>query len=303
MSRIGFIGLGNIGGRLVPRLLAAGHEVVVFDLDQDAVARATAAGGLAAIDVPAMVGDVEAVFLSLPTPAIVSAVMDDVLSAAASGLLVVDHSTIDPGTARQLADRASKSGVGFLDAPVSGGVQGAEAGTLAVMVGGSAEDLERARPYLDGYSAKIFHVGAAGSGQAVKLANNQVTAAIIVALGEGLSTAVAAGVELETAAAVLTAGSAGNNVLSGYFPRTLFTAERPTGFALDFMHKDLGLFLESARTAGLPVPVTSLVRDLFSIGQRDGRGAKDFTSVVELYEDFTGVRLQTSSADRAEVAR
>jgi 3-hydroxyisobutyrate dehydrogenase len=97
---------------------------------------------------------------------------------------------------------------------------------------------------------------------------------------------------------VLTKSSANSNVLSNYFPRTLFTAERPTGFALDFMHKDLGLFLDSAARGPIPVPVSSLVRDLFSIGRQQGRGGKDFTSVVEFYEDFAGIRLQTKEQSK-----
>lgn len=102
--------------------------------------------------------------------------------------------------------------------------------------------------------------------------------------------------------AVLTTSSANSTVLSGYFPRTLFTEERPTGFALDLMQKDLGLFLESAARAQLPTPVTNVVRDLFSIGQRDGRGERDFTSVVEFYEDFTGIRLRTNTGQQVDEA-
>jgi 3-hydroxyisobutyrate dehydrogenase len=207
--------------------------------------------------------------------------------------VIVDHSTIDPDTSRTLAQVAQDAGASFLDAPVSGGVQGAEAGTLAVMIGGDEVAVRKVTPLIETYAGNVFHVGPSGNGQAIKLANNQITAANIVALGEGLSSAVAAGVDLDTAVAVLTKSSANSNVLSNYFPKTLFTAERPTGFALDFMHKDLGLFLASAAKSKLPTPVTGLVRDLFSIGQRDGRGGKDFTSVVEFYEDFTGIRLQT----------
>ena len=296
MPTAGLIGLGNIGGRVVRHLVTAGHDVAVHDLDSNALAAAEAAGARPVASAAAAVVGADVVLLSLPTPAIVSTVVAEILGAAAPGLVIVDHSTIDPGTARRLADDSARVGVTFLDAPVSGGVQGAEAGTLAVMVGGDVDALELVRSYVDLYAGTIFHVGGSGSGQAVKLANNQVTASIIVALGEGLSTAVAAGVDLDVAAAVLAAGSANSNVLSGYFPRTLFTAERPTGFALDFMHKDLGLFLEAAAKAKVPVPIASLVRDLFSIGQRDGRGGRDFTSVVEFYEDFTGIRLQTSEA-------
>ena len=298
MPTVGFIGLGNMGSRMVRHLVDAGHDVAVHDLDASAVAHSVAAGARAANSAGAVAVDADIVFLSLPTPAIVDRVMGEVLANAEPGLVVVDHSTIDPGTTRVLAEVAAGVGVVFVDAPVSGGVQGADAGTLAVMVGGDQAAVDRVRPYLDLYSGRIFHIGGTGSGQTIKLVNNQVTAAIIVALGEGLSTAVAAGVDLDVAAAVLGAGSANNNILSGYFPRTLFTTDRPTGFALDFMHKDLGLFLDAAATVNLPVPLTSLVRDLFRIGQRDGRGARDFTSVVEFYEDFTGIKLQTTGGDR-----
>ncbi|WP_394617181.1 NAD(P)-dependent oxidoreductase [Lentzea sp. JNUCC 0626] len=290
---VGFIGLGNIGSRVLVHLVKAGHDVAVFDLDQVAVDRAVAAGARAVESAAAATAGSDVVFLSLPTPSIVDRVVEDILPSASHGLVIVDHSTIDPSTSRRLALRAQEFGASLLDAPVSGGVQGAEAGTLAVMIGGTPEAVQYVRPLLDTYAAKVVHVGPSGSGQALKLANNQITATNIVALGEGLSSVVAAGVDLDIAVEVLSASSANSNVLSGYFPRTLFTAERPTGFALDFMHKDLGLFLDAASQAKLPTPVTGLVRDLFSIGQRDGRGEQDFTSVVEFYEDFTGIRLQT----------
>jgi 3-hydroxyisobutyrate dehydrogenase len=297
-STVGFVGLGNIGSRVVTHLLDAGHDVAVFDLNAAAVTAAVVAGGRS-VDSPAAAAEgAEVLFLSLPNPATVEAVVAEVLAHPADGLAIVDHSTIDPATSRVLAQRAQQAGASFLDAPVSGGVQGAEAGTLAVMIGGDEATVRKVTPLVQTYAANVFHVGPSGSGQAIKLANNQITATNIVALGEGLSAAVAAGVDLDTAVAVLTKSSANSNVLSNYFPKTLFTEQRPTGFALDFMHKDLNLFLDAAKAAKLPTPVTGLVRDLFSIGQRDQRGAKDFTSVVEFYEDFTGIRLQTKGNHR-----
>jgi 3-hydroxyisobutyrate dehydrogenase len=292
-TSVGFVGLGNIGSRLVVHLVKAGHDVAVYDLDAAAVEAAVALGARSVASPADAARGSEALFLSLPTPAIVDAVVTHVLQQDNPGLVIVDHSTIDPDTSRRLAQATADDGARFLDAPVSGGVQGAEAGTLAVMIGGDEASVKKVTPLIETYAGNVFHVGPSGSGQAIKLANNQITAANIVALGEGLSSAVAAGVDLDTAVAVLTKSSANSNVLSNYFPKTLFTADRPTGFALDFMHKDLGLFLNAAAKSKLPTPVTSLVRDLFSIGQRDGRGGKDFTSVVEFYEDFTGIRLQT----------
>lgn len=295
-TAVAFVGLGNIGGRLVAHLVAAGHDVAVFDLDGGAVEAAVKAGARRAGSAGQAAEGARAVFLSLPTPAIVEAVTGEILAHAVPGAVIVDHSTIDPETSRRLAAAAAAQGVSFLDAPVSGGVQGAEAGTLAVMAGGDPGALERVRPLLDTYAGSVVHVGASGSGQVVKLANNLITAVNIVALGEALTTVVREGVDLDTAVSVLTKSSANSNVLSGYFPRTLFTAERPTGFALDFMHKDLGLFLAAAASGPVPTPLANTVRDLFSIGRQTGRGAKDFTSVVEFYEDFAGVRLQTKES-------
>ncbi|MDX2933423.1 NAD(P)-dependent oxidoreductase [Streptomyces ipomoeae] len=292
-ATVAFVGLGNIGGRVVAHLVKAGHDVAVFDLNTAAVEAAVETGARRAESAGQAAEGSEAVFLSLPTPAIVEAVTGEILPRAAKGTVIVDHSTIDPDTTRRLAATAAEEGVSFLDAPVSGGVQGAEAGTLAVMVGGDEAALAKVRPLLDTYAGSVVHIGDSGSGQVVKLANNLITAINIVALGEALTTVVREGVDLDTAVSVLTKSSANSNVLSSYFPRTLFTAERPTGFALDFMHKDLGLFLASAASGPVPLPLANSVRDLFSIGRQQGRGGKDFTSVVEFYEDFAGVRLQT----------
>lgn len=296
---LGFIGLGNIGSRVTPHLLQRGHALTVTDLNAEAVA-ALVERGATSVETPAGVAEnSKIIFLSLPAPHIVRAVVTGehgILSTAAPGTIIVDHSTIDPDTSRELAAVCAGAGVHFLDAPVSGGVQGAEAGTLSVMVGGNADAFAEAEPVVTAYAANVFHIGASGSGQAIKLANNIITAINIAALGEGLSAAVAAGVELDTAAKVLSSSSANSHVLSSYFPRTLFTEDRPTGFSLDFMLKDIKLFLESTSKTALPTPVTNTVGDLFRIGNRDGRGAKDFTSVVEFYEDFTGNRLQTKGA-------
>ncbi|SJN09953.1 3-hydroxyisobutyrate dehydrogenase [Leucobacter sp. 7(1)] len=293
---MGFVGLGNIGSRVAPHLLNAGHRLAVSDLNTAAVEALVAQGARAAESAADTARDADIVILSLPSPAIVRTVVagnDGVLAGAKPGTIIVDHSTIDPETAREVAGLAAAVGVTYLDAPVSGGVQGAEAGTLSIMAGGDAGAFERVRPVLESYSGNVFLVGETGSGQAIKLANNIITAINIAALGEGLSAAVGAGVDLDTAAKVLSTSSANSHVLSSYFPRTLFTEDRPTGFALDFMLKDIKLFLNSTAQTALPTPVSNVVGDLFRIGNRDGRGAKDFTSVVEFYEDFTGTRLQT----------
>jgi 3-hydroxyisobutyrate dehydrogenase-like beta-hydroxyacid dehydrogenase len=203
---LGFVGLGNIGGRIVPHLLKAGHDVAVFDLNKEVVAGLVEQGARAAESPADAAKGASTIFLSLPNSQIVRNVVvaeDGVFEGAAQGAVVVDHSTIDPETAKDLAAAAQAGGFTYLDAPVSGGVQGAEAGTLSVIIGGETEAVDRIRPVLGHYAANIFHVGPSGSGQVIKLANNIITAINIAALGEGLSATVKAGVDLDTAAEVL----------------------------------------------------------------------------------------------------
>ncbi len=297
-ERIAFIGVGRMGGRMAKRLLDTGHAVTLYDPSAEAVAALVERGGRAASSPAEAARGAAFVLCSVPNPAILrQAIAGDggVLESAEPGALIIDFSTGDPAVARELAGAAAERGVGFLDAPVSRGVVGAENGTLAVMVGGEAEALERARPILDQLATDIVHVGGVGAGQVTKLCNNMLTAIITTALGEVLVTGVKAGVELEPLTAALGAGSAGNYVLSGYLPNTLFTAERAAGFALALMRKDLGLFLNAARDAGLELPLSDLVHSRYVSAQAAGLDDADSTSIAELYERPAGVLLQMTA--------
>lgn len=299
-SQLAFIGLGNIGSRMAAHLIKAGHDVRVYDVNQSAVQAMVDLGATSASTPALAAKDAEAVFTSLPTPAIVTNVVtgtDGILEGLMPGAVIVEHSTIDPATVVKLATEVRAAGGALIDAPISGGVQGAEAATLAIMVGGEEADLTAVRPYLELYGApeKITHIGPMGTGQVVKLANNMITAINIVALGEVLTTSVEAGLDLDVAVKVLSGSSANSNVLSNYFPRTLFTEERPVGFSLNFIHKDIALFLDSVSASEIPLPVTRIVQDIYAIARQQGLGNKDFTSVVEFYEQFSNVRLQTGA--------
>jgi 3-hydroxyisobutyrate dehydrogenase len=298
-EHLAFIGVGRMGGRMSTRLLDAGHSVAVFDPSADAVAPLVARGARAAGSPAEAAGGAAFVLCSLPNPAILReaiAGQDGVLESAGPGAVIVDFSTGDPAVARELAAAAAERGVAFLDAPVSRGVVGAENGTLAVMVGGDQDTLETARPVLDHLASDIVHVGAVGAGQVTKLCNNMLTAIITTALGEVLVTGVKAGVELEPLAEALAAGSAGNYVLSGYLPNTLFTEERTAGFALALMRKDLGLFLKAAGDAGMELPLSDLVYERYVSAQAAGLDEADSTSIAELYERAAALRLRFSPA-------
>ena len=303
-ERIAFIGVGRMGGRMSKRLLDAGYELVVFDPSADAVARLVERGATAAASPAEAAEQAGFVLCSLPNPAILRDAVADhggVLEGARPGALIVDFSTGDPAVARERAAAAAEKGIAFLDAPVSRGVVGAENGTLAVMIGGEDEALERARPVLDHLASDIVHVGGVGAGQVTKLCNNMLTAIITTALGEVLVTGVKSGVELEPLAAALGAGSAGTFVLSGYLPNTLFTEARNTGFALALMRKDVGLFMKAAADAGLELPLSQLAVERHEDAAAAGLDEADFTSIAELYERAAGVRLQLNPST-AEVA-
>jgi 3-hydroxyisobutyrate dehydrogenase-like beta-hydroxyacid dehydrogenase len=292
---IAFIGVGRMGSRMATRLLHAGHPLTLFDPNPETTAALVERGGRAAGSPAEAARGAAFVLCSLPNPSILREAVagpDGVLAGAGTGALIIDFSTGDPAVARELAAAAAAAGVGFLDAPVSRGVVGAENGTLAVMVGGDADALERARPVLDHLASDIVHVGDVGAGQVTKLCNNMLTAIITTALGEVLVTGVKGGVELEPLTTALGAGSAGNYVLSGYLPNTLFTEERAAGFALELMRKDLGLFLKAAGDAKLELPLSRLVHERYADAGAAGLDEADSTSIAELYERAAGVRLQ-----------
>jgi 3-hydroxyisobutyrate dehydrogenase-like beta-hydroxyacid dehydrogenase len=286
---IAFIGVGRMGSRMAKRLMNAGYEVTVFDPSADAVA---ALGARAAGSPAEAAAGADFVLCSLPNPDVLRAALagpGGVLESARPGAVIVDFSTGDPAVARELAAAAGRQGVAFLDAPVSRGVVGAENGTLAVMAGGDAATLDAAGEVLQHLATDIVHVGGVGAGQMTKLCNNMLTAIITTALGEVLVTGVKAGVELAPLTRALGAGSAGNYVLSGYLPNTLFTEQRKAGFTLSLMRKDLGLFLNAAE---IDLPLSRLVHEQYVAARAAGLDGADSTSIAELYERAAGLRLR-----------
>ena len=293
-SSLAFIGAGKMGGRMSRRLLAAGHRLVVHDTDRQLVEALVAEGALAAGSPAEAARDAELVILSLPTPAIVEAVIageDGVLQTAQPGTTVIDMSTADPGTAQRVEAACRAAGVNFLDAPVSRGVAGAEQGTLLIMVGGDAEVLEAARPVLSVLGSEIIHVGGPGSGQVAKLCNNMLAAINMQALGEVLVTGVKAGVDLRVLAGVLTAGTGGSWVLSNHLPATVFAGDEGTRFALELMHKDVWLFMRSAEEQGLSTPLAATAAQTLRMAKGEGYGPRDYSAIINYFERLAGMRL------------
>jgi 3-hydroxyisobutyrate dehydrogenase-like beta-hydroxyacid dehydrogenase len=254
---LGFVGLDRIGRRVIPDLLKAGHDVAVFDLNSDAVVRLAEQGARAVPSPAEAARGASIVFLSLPTSQLARKAVtaeDGVLEGAPQGAVIVDHSMSDPRTARDLAAAARAGGFGYLDAPVIDEAQLPDLGSLTVLIGGEAATFARVRPVLAAFADNIFHVGPSGSGQALKLADNDISAAKIVVLREGLSATTGAEDDLDTAVAVLSKRAAAGVMLTSHLGRTFFSGDRMTGFSTDLMFQDIELFLEfSPRTHCAPL--------------------------------------------------
>lgn len=291
MSRIAFIGLGNMGGPMAANLLKAGHTLRVFDLVSAAVETAVASGATAATDAAAAVADAEVVISMLPASRHVESLYlgaEGLLAKIPRGALVIDCSTIAPASARKVAEAAAARGLPMLDAPVSGGTAGAAAGTLTFIVGGEASALERARPLLEAMGKNVFHMGDAGAGQVAKLCNNMALGVIMAVTGEAIALGAAHGLDpkaLSQMMAVSTSRSWATEVCNPW-PGVLENAPASRGytggFGNDLMLKDLGLAAEAAMGVGASIPLGELARNLYAMNSRQGNGGLDFSSVVKL---------------------
>jgi 3-hydroxyisobutyrate dehydrogenase-like beta-hydroxyacid dehydrogenase len=280
---VGLIGLGTMGGRMARRLVAAGRAPLVYDL-VPAAREAAAREGAAALDsVAALFAGCEVVLSSLPMPADVEAVAAEAAPGMRAGQVWVDLSTIDPATARRLAERVGQLGVDFLDGPVSGGPSGAEAGTLAIMVGGEAAALERARPALEAFAGRIFHVGPVGAGSVVKLANQLLVGANTIAALEAIEFARRAGIEPAVAVEVISA-SAGDSVMLRRSRGFAETHEFPAAFALRLLVKDLRLYAGEAGALGTSTSAGAPTLALFEEALARGWGGEDYAAVLRLIE-------------------
>ena len=288
---IAFIGLGNMGGPMAVNLKRAGHAVQAFDLSPEAIAKVRAEGVAIAGSVREAVQGVEVVISMLPASRHVEALYlgdDGLMNVIEPGALIIDCSTIAPASAQKVAAIAKAKSLAMIDAPVSGGVAGAAAGTLTFIVGGSADALERARPVLQGMGKNIFHMGDAGAGQVAKLCNNMALGVIMAVTGEALALGAAHGLDPKTLSqmmAVSTGRSWATEVCNPW-PGVLDNAPASRGytggFGNDLMLKDMGLAVEAAIGIGATVPLGELARNLYAMNRQAGRGGLDFSSVVQL---------------------
>lgn len=252
---VAIVGLGNMGMAMLTRLRGQGVAVSAWDLDGAKRAAAVARGAVAP-DTPGGVAD-PVVLLSLPNAAATGAVLDAMLPVLPRGAVVADTSTLEPMAAKEFAARCAAAGVDYLDAPVSGGPAGAAAGTLAMMVGGEAAALDRARPILDEVATRIVHVGASGAGQVAKLVNNLLVATHLVVAAEALRMGAMAGVAPETLLGVVNAATGRSAATEVNFPRWITTGAFDSGFTAGLMRKDVRLALGLADAVGARLDATA----------------------------------------------
>jgi 3-hydroxyisobutyrate dehydrogenase len=289
MARIGFIGLGNMGGPMAANLIKAGHAVTGCDVVASAVAKFSESGGTAAQSIASTVTGAEVIITMLPAGKEVRDVYlegEGVLARAAPGALLVDSSTIDVETARAVASAAEAKGFAMLDAPVSGGVTGAQAGTLTFMVGGPTDAFARAKPLLDAMGKTIVHAGAAGSGQAAKICNNMMLAISMIGVSEGFLLADKLGLDKQKLFDIASKSSGQSWAMTTYCPVPGLVPTSPAnrdyqaGFTAAMMLKDLRLAQEAARAAGATTPLGAEAAALFGLFVAHGHAGLDFSGII-----------------------
>ena len=289
MTTIAFIGLGNMGLGMAANL-AVHHTVRALDISEAAVARAVEAGCIAATDSADAVRGAEVIVTMLPAGAHVRMVYADLFEHAAPGTLMIDCSTIDVDTAREVSAQASERGFSMIDAPVSGGVAGAAAGTLTFMCGGADADFARAQPVLGIMGANVFHAGPAGNGQAAKICNNMLLGIHMIGTCEAFNLAAKLGLDAQTFYDISSTASGQNWSMTSYCPAPGPVPGAPSnrdyqpGFAAAMMLKDLRLAKDAASTARAATPMGAQAESLYALMEAAGEGGLDFSGIMRLID-------------------
>jgi 3-hydroxyisobutyrate dehydrogenase len=291
MTRIGFVGIGNMGFPMVTNLLKAGFAVEVYDVRPDATDAARARGAQVAGSTADAAGRAEVLITMLPnSPEVEQAYLGPkgVREGARAGLVCIDMSTIDPATTRRVGERLGAAGIHLLDAPVSGAVPRAVEGTLTIMVGGEAALVESVRPILGVMGRNVIHVGPLGSGEVAKICNNLIAGVSMIAVAEAFTIGLRAGVDPKVLHEVISKSSGNcwaiehNCPVPGLVPKAASTNGFTAGFMTDLMAKDLSLARAAARDLGVTCFTGALAHELYTLASRHGLGRKDFSSVMQL---------------------
>ena len=293
MSTIAFIGLGNMGGPMASNLIKNGHQVTVFDLVEASVAALVEEGASAAENAAEAVKNADVVVTMLPAAAHVKSLYlgdEGIIAASREGTLFIDSSTIDADTARLVGKAAMSASRLFVDAPVSGGVAGAKAGTLTFIVGGSEQAVEQARPILNDMGKNVFRAGEAGAGQVAKICNNMLLGVLMAGTSEALQLAIDNGLDPKVMSDIMLESSGCNWTLQKYNPCPGVMEGVPAsndyngGFMTKLMNKDLNLAMTAAAQSGSATPMAAAAQNLYKFHQNNGNADKDFSSIFRFFD-------------------
>tara|TARA_R110000868_G_scaffold31627_14_gene115839 strand:+ start:2253 stop:3143 length:891 start_codon:yes stop_codon:yes gene_type:complete len=291
MATIGFIGLGNMGGPMARNLVKAGHALKVFDLSEKAVAGLVAAGATKAATAPDVAKEVDFVVTMLPAGEHVRSVYlgsAGLLAVARKGTLFIDSSTIDVPSAREVIAAAEAAGMSMIDAPVSGGVGGAEAGTLTFMVGGTNEAFAQAKPVLAQMGKNIFHAGGAGNGQVAKVCNNMILGISMIAVSEAFVLGEKLGLDAQTLFDISSTASGQCWSMTSYcpvpgpVPTSPANRDYQPGFSAAMMLKDLRLAQDASKAARAPTPLGAQAAQLYALMEASGHDSLDFSGIIRM---------------------
>jgi len=292
---IGFIGLGNMGGPMAANLIEAGHTVSVFDLSANAVNELVEKGANAAKDAQACATNVDVLISMLPASKHVKSLylstdeQSGLIKVLSKSTLVIDCSTIDAQSARDVGHALGEQGIAFVDAPVSGGVAGATAGTLTFIVGGEQAAFDKANTVLVDMGKNIFHAGDIGAGQVAKICNNMLLSILMAGTSEAIQMGINNGLDAKVLSDIMSASSGRNWTLELYnpCPGVMDTApasnDYKPGFMVDLMAKDLGLAMEAAQQSNSLTPMGSMAKNLYTMMQHQGAGSDDFSAIFKLF--------------------
>jgi 2-hydroxymethylglutarate dehydrogenase len=295
MPTVGFIGLGAMGRPMATNLINAKYSVVVYDVVPGAVAEMAAKGASTAQTPKEVALAADVIITMLPNNGIVESVIsgeDGLLAGSHLGQVIIDMSSVTPGHTKKMAALAAAKGVGYLDAPVSGGVAGATAGSLTLMVGGSAEVLDSCREILAVLGKKIYHVGPVGAGDTVKLVNNLLLGINMAAVAEALTLGVKAGLDPKVLHEVIAASSGRSYALEAKVPNFVLEGNFQPGFAIDLQYKDLEMATQTGKELGMPLLLANVAEQIYETAKAKGMGRSDLSAVITLQEDLAGVKVR-----------
>ncbi len=294
-----FIGLGNMGGPMAVNIARAGHQLTVWNRTSKAMDAVVAEGARAAKTLQGAVQDAEVIGICVSTPDVVRELVlgeNGVLASARRDAVLVDFSTIDPSTSRGVGEECAKAGIPYLDAPVSGGVTGAAAGTLTVVIGGDQAALERAQPMLQAVGKKIVHVGSSGAGSTIKLINQLLVGVNLAAVSEAFVLGQRAGVDAQMLYDVLSTSAGDSAVLRRALPDFILKRQFEPGFAIQLLCKDLDLALNVGRESHTALPLTAIARQLYEDARALGLAEKDITAAIKALEHRYGIEVAPLNA-------